>query len=59
MNNEISKESIIELLEYFTSKIKETNLDFSTINNIDYYWDIVDEYKLYNPSIEPVNELSL
>lgn len=59
MNNEISKEKIIELLEFFISKIKNNDLDFSTIHKIEYYWDIVEQDKLYNPYIEPKNELSL
>lgn len=58
-NKEISKENILKVLEFFTKKIEDTELDFNTISDIDYYWDIVENKKLYNPSITPNEDLSL
>lgn len=60
MKNDISKEQILKLLNFFITNIETSNLNFKKIKDIDYYWDIVDSEKLYNPYKKEIqNNISL
>ena len=53
MDRKFSKQMILNLLEYFSERIKEEDLDFNTVENLDYYWWSADDEKLYDPSKNP------
>jgi hypothetical protein len=55
-NNEISKKKVIELMRHFIDVMENESFDFSVVDNIDYFWDIVEDEKLYNPYITPKSE---
>lgn len=60
MENDISKEQILKLLKFFIHNIETNDFDFNQIKDIDYYWDIVDNKKLYNPYEKEIeNDISL
>lgn len=60
MKNDISKKQILKLLNFFIHKIETNDFDFNQIKDIDYYWDIVDNKKLYNPYEKEIqNNISL
>lgn len=59
MREEITKKELIKILKFFILEIEKAELDFSTIDNIDFYWDIVNKKILYNPAESVESEFSL
>lgn len=56
MKNNISKEKILKMLNFFIKNIELWDFDFNKLDKIDYYWDIVDNEKLYNPYEENISK---
>lgn len=56
MNKKISKENIIKALQFFIQYIEKNDFNWDVLGDIDYYWDIVDSEKLYNPYEENIQD---
>lgn len=56
MSKKISKENIIKALQFFIQYIEKNDFNWDVLGDIDYYWDIVDSEKLYNPYEENIQD---